>query len=84
MSISDESTIKHPSSSSTRQQAKRGWERDFELKAVYTVGVLDFVFDHSPLDDEVVHHEVQLFDKQTNRVFYDKLTYVYKARSSYR
>lgn len=67
-----------------RDQAKRGQEWNFELKAVYTVGVLDFIFDHSPLDDEVVHHEVQLFDKQTNRVFYDKLTYVYLELPKFR
>lgn len=60
-----------------REQAKRGKNWDFELKAVYTVGLLDFVFDKSPLSDQVLHHEVVLFDKNTQRVFYDKLTYIY-------
>ncbi len=59
-----------------QQQAKRGhWS--FELKSVYTIGILDFVFDEDKNDKEVFHHEVQLFDKQTQKVFFDKLTYVY-------
>ena len=57
-----------------REQAKRGnW--DYELKAVYTVGILNFVFDDK--DDEYFHHEVKLMDIQTKEVFYDKLTFVY-------
>ena len=57
-----------------REQAKRGnW--DYELKAVYTVGILNFVFDDK--DDEYFHHEVKLMDICTKEVFYDKLTFVY-------
>ena len=60
-----------------REQAEAGaW--DFALKAVYCVGILDFVFN----DDlggsgagEVVH-EVKL-KNQHGAVFYDKLTYYY-------
>jgi predicted transposase/invertase (TIGR01784 family) len=59
-----------------QQQAEKGkW--DFQLKAVYTIGILDFVFDENKDDKKVFHHEVQLFDKQTHKIFYDKLTYVY-------
>ena len=60
-----------------REQAKRGMEWNFELKAVYTIGLLDFTFDDSPLDDDVVHHEVVLYDMSTQRVFYHKLHYIY-------
>ena len=57
-----------------REQAKRGnW--DYELKAVYTVGILNFVFEDK--DDEYFHHEVKLMDIYTKEVFYDKLTFVY-------
>jgi predicted transposase/invertase (TIGR01784 family) len=59
-----------------QSQAEKG-EWDYQLKAVYTVGILDFVFAEDKDDTEVFHHEVQLFDKSTQRVFYDKLTYVY-------
>jgi len=57
------------------QAQKGGW--DFELKSVYTVGILDFVFAEDKGNDQVFHHEVQLFDKSVQAVFYDKLTYIY-------
>jgi len=56
-------------------QKKSGW--NFKLNAVYTIGILDFVFEAAQEDKEVFHHEVQLFDKNTATVFYDKLTYIY-------
>ena len=57
-----------------REQAKRGnW--DYELKAVYTVGILNFVFEDK--DDEYFHHEVKLMDIYTKEVFYENLTFVY-------
>ncbi len=59
-----------------REQSKKG-EWNFQLKAVYTIGILDFVFDENKEDKKVFHHEVQLFDKNTQKVFYDKLTYIY-------
>lgn len=55
-----------------REQARRGnW--DYELKAVYTIGILNFTFDN--LED--YHHEVKLVDLRTMKVFYDKLTFIY-------
>ncbi|MDM8546992.1 Rpn family recombination-promoting nuclease/putative transposase [Candidatus Venteria ishoeyi] len=59
-----------------QQQAEKG-DWNFKLNAVYTIGILDFVFDEDKHDSAVFHHEVQLIDKKTNKVFYDKLTYVY-------
>ena len=59
-----------------QSQAQKG-DWNFQLKAIYTVGILDFVFDDNKDDNEVFHHEVQLFNKTTQKVFYDKLTYVY-------
>jgi len=59
-----------------QQQAQRG-ELNFKLCAVYTIGILDFIFD----DEERRHrqdvvHCVQLKD-QHQQVFYDKLTFIY-------
>lgn len=59
-----------------QQQAEKG-EWKFQLTAVYTIGILDFVFDEDKDDNHVFHHEVQLFDKQTQKIFYNKLTYIY-------
>jgi predicted transposase/invertase (TIGR01784 family) len=59
-----------------REQAEAGtW--NFALKAVYCVGILDFVFNDPPTEGagEVVH-EVKL-KNQHGAVFYDKLTYYY-------
>jgi len=57
-----------------QEQAKKGtW--DYQLAAVYTIGILDFIFDEDKEDDEV-RHEVKLKDQHC-RVFYDKLTFIY-------
>ena len=57
-----------------REQGKRGpW--DYELKAVYVVGILNFSFDET--DNEHFHHEVKLVDLHTHKVFYDKLAFIY-------
>ena len=58
-----------------RDQAKRGKLWNFQLKAVYTIGILDFCFDDT--DPEYFHHEVKLMDTKTKEVFFDKLTYIY-------
>jgi predicted transposase/invertase (TIGR01784 family) len=57
-----------------QEQARRG-EWNFRLEAVYTVGILDFIFaDHK--DQDELYHLVELKDQQ-NRVFYDKLKFIY-------
>lgn len=57
-----------------QEQAIRG-DWNFKLSAVYTVGILDFVFAEDSQENKVLH-VVQLKDQQ-GQVFYDKLTYVY-------
>lgn len=58
-----------------REQAIKGNEWNYQLKAVYTVAILNFVFDDK--DDDYFHHEVKLVDMRTKKVFYDKLTFIY-------
>ncbi len=59
-----------------REQGPRGGDPwDFNLAAVYLIGILDFVFAEDANDTEVCHR-VQLKD-QINRVFYDKLLLIY-------
>lgn len=66
-----------------QEQARKGkW--NFELKAVYTVGLLDFVFGGDMDDQEVIHHEVKLLDTHTKEVFYDKLTFIYLELPKFR
>ncbi len=59
-----------------REQAERG-DWNFQLKAVYTVAILDFVFDEDKDKPEKYRYDVKLTDIDTNRVFYDKLTFIY-------
>ena len=58
------------------EQGKRG-DWDFHLNAVYTIGILNFVFPGDEYDPDCFHHEVKLMDVEDKHVFYDKLTYVY-------
>jgi len=57
-----------------REQAERG-EWNFELSAVYCVGILDFVFEED-LENADYLHTVQLKNRH-NQVFFDKLTFIY-------
>jgi len=57
-----------------KEQADKG-EWDYNLKAVYCVGILDFVFSEDREKQEYLHI-VKLKD-QHGRTFYDKLTFVY-------
>ncbi len=59
-----------------QEQAQRG-DWDFQLNAVYTIGILDFVFGEDKDNPEYFHHHVQLMETKRKNVFYDKLTYIY-------
>ena len=59
-----------------QNQGKKGiW--DFNLKGVYTVGILDFVFPNNEYPADSLRHEVKLVDVDDKHVFYDKLTFLY-------
>jgi hypothetical protein len=53
---------------------KRKW--NFRLQPVYSVNILNFQFEN-PDDAKQYFHCVQLIDRDTHRVFYDKLTFVF-------
>ncbi len=59
------------------QEQARNKDRfwNFELKAVYTIGILDFEFEES--DPDKYRHDVQLTEQETKKVFYEKLNYIY-------
>ncbi len=59
-----------------RKQARRA-DWNFELKAVYTVAILDFVFEEDKAQVAKYRYGVKLTDQETHRVFYDKLTFMY-------
>jgi predicted transposase/invertase (TIGR01784 family) len=59
-----------------QQQAMRN-DWNYELKAVYFIGILDFIFDEDKNDKHCFHREVKLLDTKSKEVFYDKLTFIY-------
>ena len=63
-----------------QEQANQG-EWDFELKAVFTIGILDFRFEDN--DKDKVQVNVKLKDLETNEVFYDKLTFIYLQMANF-
>lgn len=59
-----------------REQAKRA-DWNYELKAVYTIAILDFVFSEDKNDPNKFRYDIKLIDQETKKVFYDKLTFIY-------
>jgi predicted transposase/invertase (TIGR01784 family) len=57
-----------------QEQALKG-EWNYQLSAVYTVGVLDFVFDDHKNDSTLLH--IIELKNQDCKVFYDKLKFIY-------
>lgn len=65
-----------------REQAKRA-DWNYELKAVYTIAILDFVFDEDKNEPDKYRYDIKLIDNETKKVFYDKLTYIYLEMPKY-
>jgi predicted transposase/invertase (TIGR01784 family) len=59
-----------------QEQAKRG-DWDYELKPIYCIGILDFSFEEDRDYPDKYIYEVELTDRITKKLFYDKLLYVY-------
>jgi len=59
-----------------RDQAEKG-DWNYKPEAVYTVAILDFVFEEDKDKPEKYRYDVQLMDVDTHKVFYNKLTFVY-------
>ncbi len=66
-----------------QEQAPKGKDWDYYLKAVYTIGVLNFSFPDQSSRERYLR-EIQLIDKDTFEVFYDKLTFIYLEMPKFR
>lgn len=66
-----------------QSQAPKGRKWDYYLKAVYTIGILNFSFPDQSEQERFIR-EVQLIDKETQEVFYDKLTFIYLEMPKFR
>ena len=60
-----------------KEQAPKGADWDFKLAHVYVVALLNFDMHDDAFDEDSISHDVGLLDKQTKRVFNDKLTFKY-------
>ena len=52
-------------------------EWNFQLKAVYTIAILNFVFEEDKNDPHKYRYDVMLSDIDTYKIFYDKLMFIY-------
>jgi len=57
------------------QGTKNEW--NFELKAIYIIAILDFIFEDNKDDVNKYRYDVKLTDIDIHKVFYDKLTFIY-------
>jgi predicted transposase/invertase (TIGR01784 family) len=59
-----------------QEQAKRG-EWNYQLNSIFSIAITDFIFDDSEANKTKLLHDVRLIEKETQKVFYDKLRFIY-------
>ncbi len=59
-----------------QEQAVPG-DWDFKLNAVYSVSIMDFVFDEHAENKNKFRHDVKLIEEETGKVFNQKLRFIY-------
>ncbi|MDP8100373.1 Rpn family recombination-promoting nuclease/putative transposase [Phocoenobacter atlanticus] len=60
-----------------QEQAKKGSFWNFKLEKIYTIAILDFVFDEDKDYPHKFRYDVKLKDIETNKIFSDKLNFIY-------
>ena len=66
-----------------REQAPKGENWNFKLEHVYVVALLNYAMSDPAFSDTSINHDVGLLDKETHRVFNDKLTFKYVEISKF-
>ena len=66
-----------------REQAEKGDVWNYQLKHVYVVALLNYEMSDPAFSTESINHDIGLLDKQTHRVFNDKLTFKYVEISKF-
>jgi len=59
------------------EQAILAKDWNLELKRIYTIAILDFVFDEDKNEPKKYRYDIKLPDKETKKMFYDKLFFIY-------
>ena len=60
-----------------REQAPKGDNWNFKLQHFYVVALLNYDMNEEAFSHESINHDVGLLDKQTHKVFNNKLTFKY-------
>ena len=66
-----------------REQAQKGEGWNYKLKHVYVVALRNYDMSDPAFSDDTINHDIGLLDKQTHRVFNDKLTFKYVEISKF-
>ena len=66
-----------------REQAQKGEVWNYELKHVYVVALLNYDMTEPSFAKDTINHDIGLLDKQTHKVFNDKLTFKYVEISKF-
>lgn len=66
-----------------REQAQKGEGWNYKLKHVYVVALLNYDMSDPAFSDDTINHDIGLLDKQTHRVFNDKLIFKYVEISKF-
>ncbi|SFF37480.1 Rpn family recombination-promoting nuclease/putative transposase [Thermoflexibacter ruber] len=59
-----------------QEQAKRG-DWNYQLKGVYSIAITDFLIDDDKANKSKIVHDIRLIEKETQKIFYDKLRFIY-------
>ncbi len=60
-----------------QEQAKKGSSWNFQLEKVYTIAILDFEFDEDKQYPDKFRYDVKLKELEINKVFSEKLNFIY-------
>ena len=66
-----------------REQAQKGGLWNYELKHVYVVALLNYDMTEPSFAKDTINHDIGLLDKQTHKVFNNKLTFKYVEISKF-
>jgi predicted transposase/invertase (TIGR01784 family) len=59
-----------------QEQAKRG-EWNYQLNAVSSIAIMNFIFEEDKDNPSKLLHDIRLIEKETQKVFYDKLRFIF-------
>ncbi|SFF61476.1 Rpn family recombination-promoting nuclease/putative transposase [Thermoflexibacter ruber] len=59
-----------------QEQAKKG-DWNYQLNGVFSIAITDFLIDDDKANKSKIVHDIRLIEKETHKIFYDKLRFIY-------